>query len=67
MLARGERVLRMSFGVPAGVLAIFMVNAASEPELIAAIERIADAVADFMVKLFLQGQSGGRGNRSSEA
>jgi hypothetical protein len=49
MVARGERFLRRSFGVPAGVLAIFIEKAASEPELKAAIDKIADAVTDFMV------------------
>jgi hypothetical protein len=47
MVARGERVLRRTFGIP-GVLAMFMVKAASEPELKAAIDKIADAAEDFM-------------------
>ena len=58
MVARGDRFRRTSLGVPAGALAIFIVKAASEPELNAAIERIADAVADFMMKHFLERQSG---------
>lgn len=58
MAARGERFLRRSLGVPAGVLAMFMVKAASEPELNAAIERIADAVADFIGTVLLKVQTG---------
>jgi hypothetical protein len=56
--ARGERFLRESFAVPAGVLAMSTVNAASEPELNAAIERIADAVADFIVVVLLEAPTG---------
>ncbi len=52
--ARGERFLRESFGVPAGVLAMFMVNAASEPELSNAIDRTADAVSAFMIAVLLK-------------
>ena len=48
MVARGERLRRESFGDPAGLLAMFMVKAAYEPELNAAIERIANAVEDFI-------------------
>jgi hypothetical protein len=35
-----------------------MVNAASEPELNAAIERIAEAVADFIVVVLLEAPTG---------
>ena len=53
MLARGARFLRKSLGVPAGDLAMSMVKAANEPELKTAIERIADAVDDFMIAAML--------------
>lgn len=48
IVARGEMFLRESLAVPAGALAMFIVKEASEPELNAAIEMIADAVADFI-------------------
>jgi hypothetical protein len=57
MIARGERFLRESFGVPAGDLAMFTVKAAREPALNAAIERIADAAADFIGAVLLNGRS----------
>lgn len=58
MVARGERFLRVSFGLPAGFLAILIWNAAIEPELNAAMERIADAVADFMAMALLEERTG---------
>ena len=58
MVARGERFLRRSFGVAAGVLAMFKVKAASDPQLNAAIERIADAVEDFMKTVLLNASRG---------
>jgi hypothetical protein len=48
MVARGERFLPESFGVPAGVLAMFMVKAASAPELKAAAIEIAHAMENLM-------------------
>lgn len=57
-VARGERFLLDSFGAPAGDLAMLMVKAASEPELNAATQRIAEAVADFIEAVSLLSQGG---------
>ena len=56
MAARGERCRGRIFG-SAGFLTMFMVTAAIEQELRAAIERTAEVVEDFMILILLESQA----------